>query len=404
MTDDPSVRIPFRVESESTRMPLYNETLTDVSRGIWRETFAIAPSPELKLAGSNLWSVNKRTLRGGTAEHVDLIELNNGRLSLSILPTRGMGIWRGFCDGLSLGWKSPVALPVHPKFVNLLDNGGLGWLRGFNEWICRCGLDLNGPPGPEGTLHGRIANIPAHLVDVSIATDGAGTISVSGVVDETTMYGPNLRLKSTVQTVAGSNRFTIIDEITNRRSVPAELELLYHVNTGPPFLEGGARCVAPTMEVAPNSARAAEGIDHYETYEPPTSGYAEQVYYFSLAADRNSRTAVLLRNGAGDRGISLHYDTRELPHFTLWKSTQAETDGYVTGLEPATNFPNLKSFEREQGRVVKLPPGGKSVHRLEIAVHSLAESVRTVEQEIAALQQGRPPKVHRQPRPGWSPG
>jgi hypothetical protein len=385
-------------------MPLYSDTLTDVSRGIWRESYAIAASPDLKLAGSNLWSVNKRTLRGGTSENVDLVELNNGRLSLSILPTRGMGIWRGFCDGLSLGWKSPVPFPVHPSFVNLLESGGLGWLRGFNEWVCRCGLDLNGPPGPEGTLHGRIANIPAHSVDVSINTDGPGTISVTGIVDESTMFGPNLRLKSTVQTVAGSNRFTIIDEITNRRSVPAELELLYHINTGPPFLEAGARCVAPTVEVAPNSARAAEGIDHYEAYEAPTAGYAEQVYYFELAKDRESRTVVLLRNAAGDRGLSLHYDTRELPHFSLWKCTQAESDGYVTGLEPATNFPNLKSFEREQGRVVTLPPGGKRIHRLEIAVHSLADAVRGVEQEIVALQQGHQPRVHGRPRPGWSPG
>jgi Domain of unknown function (DUF4432) len=391
------------MEGHTTLMTLRTETLTDVSRGIWRESFAIAASPEWKLAGSNQWSVNKRTLRGGTSEHVDVIELNNGRLSLSILPTRGMGIWRGFCDGLSLGWKSPVPFPVHPSFVNLQDNGGLGWLRGFNEWICRCGLDSNGPPGPDGTLHGRIANIPAHTVSVTVDPEGPGTIAVSGVVDESTMYGPNLRLKSTVQTAAGSNRFTIIDEITNRRSVPAELELLYHVNTGPPFLDPGARCVAPTIEVAPNSARAAAGIDHYEAYEAPSSGYTEQVYYFELATDKKSRTLVLLRNAAGDRGISLHFDTRELPHFTLWKNTQADSDGYVTGLEPATNFPNLKSFEKEQGRVVVVPPGGKSVHRLEIAVHSQPDAVRGIEQEIAALQQGHEPHIHRRPRPGWSP-
>ena len=39
----------------------------------------------------------------------------------------------------------------------------------------------------------------------------------------------------------------------------------------------------------------------------------------------------------------------ELPCFTLWKNTAAEADGYVTGLEPGTNFPNLRSFERFVG-------------------------------------------------------
>ena len=154
--------------------------LTDVSKRIWRERFSVAASSELKLAGSDGWSVNKYTLRGGVSDGVDVVELNNGKLSVSILPTRGMGLWRGTCDGLELGWKSPVALPVNPAFVNLAERDGLGWLAGFNEWLCRCGLEFNGPPGKEGTLHGRIANLPAHFVEVSITTDGPGTISVSG--------------------------------------------------------------------------------------------------------------------------------------------------------------------------------------------------------------------------------
>ncbi|MSR58023.1 MAG: DUF4432 family protein [Planctomycetaceae bacterium] len=384
-------------------MPHRDFPLTDVSRRLWHDQFSLTPSAELKLAGSDKWSVGKHTLRGGVSDGVDVIELNNGRLSLSILPTRGMGLWKGACDGIDLGWKSPVALPVHPAFVNAHDRGGIGWLGGFNEWLCRCGLDLNGPPGPEGTLHGRIANLPAHTVTIRIETDGPGTIGVTGVIDESMMFGSNLRLTSTVETVAGSNRFTIIDQITNRRGVSAEIELLYHINTGRPFLEPGARCVVPALEVAPRDARAAEGIDHYETFAAPQAGYAEQVYFFDLAADSNSRTATLLRNAAGDKGLSVHFDRRELPHFTLWKNTQAEEDGYVTGFEPATNFPNLKPFEREQGRVITLPPGGSHTIRLEIAVYSTAESVRAVEEEIATLQGNRPPKVHREPRPGWSP-
>ncbi|MGE5194304.1 MAG: DUF4432 family protein, partial [Deltaproteobacteria bacterium] len=248
--------------------------LTDVSKRIWRESFAVAASPELKLAGSEGWSVNKYTLRGGVSDGVDVVELNNGRLSVSILPTRGMGLWQGTCDGLELGWKSPVAFPVNPAFVNLVERDGLGWLAGFNEWLCRCGLEFNGPPGREGTLHGRIANLPAHFVEVSVTTDGPGTISVSGIVDETMMFGSALRLKSTIQTAAGSNRITVIDEITNFGGGPREMELLYHINTGRPFLEPGARFVAPILEVAPRDATAAAAIDSFDTYAAPLTGFA----------------------------------------------------------------------------------------------------------------------------------
>ena len=45
--------------------------------------------------------------------------------------------------------------PVHPKFVDLSVRGGLGWLTGFDEWLCRCGLAWNGPPGDDDGL-------PAH--------------------------------------------------------------------------------------------------------------------------------------------------------------------------------------------------------------------------------------------------
>jgi hypothetical protein len=384
-------------------MPNQSWVLTDVAHRIWKESFIVGPGDNLKLAGSAGWLVKKYTLRGGLSDGVDVVEVNNGKLSVSILPTRGMGLWRGTCDGLELGWNSPVALPVYPAFVDVCDRGGIGWLAGFNEWLCRCGLEFNGPPTDEGTLHGRIANRLAHFVEVAISTDGPGAISVSGVVDETTMFGSCLRLKSTVQTEAGSNRLRITDEVTNVRGVPGELELLYHINMGRPFLEPGAKFVAPIREVAPRDPRAAEGIDSFESYAAPIAGYAEQCYFFDLASDGKGWTQTLLRNAHGDKGVSVCFDKKQLSCFTLWKNTQSEEEGYVTGLEPATNFPNRKEFERKQGRVINLTSGGSHTANLEIVVHSTPQMLQTAEREIAALQQGHKPQILRQPKPQWSP-
>lgn len=397
-------------------MPAQPTVLTDVAKNVWLDNFSLSPGDGVQLAGSDKWSVKKYTLHGGLSAGVDVVELDNGRLSVSILPTRGMGLWRGSCDGLELGWKSPVINPVNPAFVNALDRSGLGWLTGFNEWIVRCGLDSNGAPGTdvvinnegnptktELTLHGKIANIPAHYVETSVSTDGRGTISVTGVVDETMLFGPCLRLKSTVQTVAGSNRLTIIDEVTNLRGGPSELELLYHANMGRPFLEKESRLIAPLIEVAPRDAHAAKGVASYNVFGDPQPGYVEQVHWMELAADKEGRTQVLLRNAHGEKGVSLHFNKQQLPCFTLWKNTQAEADGYVTGLEPATNYPNLKTFERQQGRVVKLAPGATYEVRLEIAVHSTAGEVLAAEKQIAAIQKSAEPRVHPQPHPKYSP-
>lgn len=384
-------------------MPQHRTTLTDVANRIWRSDFTLGSGADLKLAGAGDWLVRKETLAGGASQGVDVIHVDNGRLALSIVPTRGMGIWRGTCDGIELGWKSPVELPVHPAFVNASERGGIGWLAGFNEWVCRCGLESNGPPSSEGTLHGRIANIPAHFVEIAVDTDGAGTISVTGIVDEAMLFGPNLRMRSTISTVAGSNRFTIVDEITNRRSSAGELELLYHINTGKPFLEPGARCLAPIVAVAPRDAEAAAGIDHFDTYAAPTTGFVEQVFYYDLAADSAGATLALLRSAKGDKGLSVHFNKQQLPRFVLWKNTQAEADGCVTGLEPATNFPNVKSFEREQGRVIRLPAGATYTSRLELAVHSTVAAVAAIERQIADLQRGHAPQIFSEPREGWSP-
>ena len=190
-------------------------------------------SADISLAGSSRWSIKKRTLQGGVSTGVDVVEIDNGALRLSLLPTRGMGIWKGEYEGHALGWNSPVKNPVHPQFINLADRNGLGWLNGFNEFICRCGISSNGAPGNDEKgnplenplpLHGRIANLPADFLSVEIDEAGDGSISITGIVQESGLFTPKLQLKSTLITQAGANSIIIKDEITNLGSEPAEAQ------------------------------------------------------------------------------------------------------------------------------------------------------------------------------------
>jgi hypothetical protein len=382
-------------------------TLTDVASDIWLDSFAVG-NDSLRLATPQDWSIRKRTLRGGLRDGIDLIEVHNGALSFSVLPTRGMGLWRGEYRGNYLGWKAPVQGPVHPKFVEQSLRGGIGWLSGFDEWLCRCGLHSNGPPGDDGgyklTLHGRIANSPANLVELRVNLDPPHEISVTGHVEESELFYPHLRLTATFTTIPGSNRIVIHDVVENHGAQPAEMQLLYHCNLGPPFLESGSRVVAPIREMAPQTARAAEGIDTYDTYSGPTTGFSEQVYLYHQHGDANGRTLALLYNAAADRGLAIRFNLRELPCFTVWKNTAAVEDGYVTGLEPATNYPNFKPFERQNGRVKTLPPAGRWEATWSMEVFDTREGVTGALKEIAALQaQGRA-VIHRTPQAKFSPG
>jgi hypothetical protein len=253
------------------------------------------------------------------------------------------------------------------------------------------------------TLHGKIANLPAPLVEIRVNVDPPYELIVSGHVVESSLFGPHLRLTTTYTTVPGSNRLVVHDMVENCAATPAEMQLLYHCNVGPPFLEAGSRFVTPVREVAPFSARAAEGVETLDTCTGPTPGFAEQVYAYDLLSDKAARCLAMLYNRAADRGFVLRMNHAELPCFTLWKNTAAVEDGYVVGLEPGTNYPNLKAFERSQGRVRMLPPGGHWECTWSLEILDSSASVAGVLAEIVTLQAQARPILHREMHSKFSP-
>lgn len=364
--------------------------------------------PELQLGAAELpagLALHKRTLRGGVSDGVDIVEIDNGAFRCILLPTRGMGLWRAWLGDFELGWQSPAKGPVHPAQVPLWEPAGLGWLSGFDELMCRCGLESNGGPVFDSAgrliypLHGKIANLPARQLKVFVEGD---ELVVQGVVEEARLYHQKLRLTSTVRTRAGEAGLRVTDVVQNLSAEPAELQLLYHINFGQPLLDAGAKLVAAAKTVIPQTGRAAEDASTWDLYGPEQPGYTEQVYFVELLADDQGNTQTLLRNAHGNLGASLHFNLHEFPYFTLWKSTQAATDGYVTGLEPAINLPNDRNFESQQGRITKLAPREERTFHLRLEAHGNAESVAQAEQHIQQLQRGKAPKVFDRPQPGWS--
>ncbi len=349
------------------------------------------------------------TLSGGVSEGVQVVSLSAGGTRVDVLVTRGLGLWRAFRGGLRFGWDSPVEHPVHPQWVNLESRHGLGWLEGFNELLCRCGLAHNGPPGEDGdnpspvtsasTLHGRIANLPAHNVETGADEDA---VWLQGDVCEAALFGPRLNLRTRISVSHRDGTITVEDLVENRAGTPAEFQLLYHINVGTPVLEAGARFMAPAQIVVPRDPRAAEGAASWPDMLAPTAGYAEQVYYLQMAHAAGTQPSVLLRSAHGTLGFGLTYDSSVLPCFALWKNTQAAADGYCVGLEPGTNFPNPKAYERRQGRVPTLAPGDRQTARLTLSLLESAAAVERFEQTNHLAAAPVCPAATA-PQPGWSP-
>ena len=377
----------------------FHKTLISAQLGIHLDTWEQQGNFGDARATPASWSIRKITLHGGKQEGVDMVILSNGKLIINVIPTRGMGILSVTCGDVRLGWDSPVKEVVHPQYINLQSRSGLGWLEGFNEWLVRCGLESNGHPGTDKfvnnvgeeatmdlTLHGKIANIPASEVEVSVDPTPPYRIRLRGRVDERMFYGPKLELQTEISTEPNSTSFRIEDVVTNRGGQDQEFELLYHTNYGHPLLEEGSTFLAPVSRVTPFNEHAAKEVAHYSEYAGPASGFVEQVYCLHPIADQNGQTVIGLQNKARNRAVSLAFSVKNLPFVTLWKNTNLESEGYVTGLEPGTNFPANRRIERAHGRVPKLAPGESHTAAIDFTIHTNAEETKRLADRVAALQ------------------
>jgi galactose mutarotase-like enzyme len=357
------------------------------------------------------WSVRMFHYYGGKQEQINVVWIDNGKLQIGVIATRGMGILAVRMDGKRiLGWDSPVKDIVHPSLINLNSRSGLGWLEGFNEWLCRCGMEWNGQPGTdrvvnnmgeettmELTLHGRIANLPAQEVWLTAEREPPYRLTLRGIVYERMFNGPKLELTTELSIEPGARVFRLSDAVTNRGGQRQEFQMLYHANFGPPLLEEGARFLAPVETVTPFNDHAASAIKQYDQYPRPKPGFVEQVYNIQPLTDHSGRTLVMIRNRAADSAASLRFNTHELPCLTLWKNMAAQEDGYVTGIEPGTNYPNTRRIERKHGRVPSLSPGESHYMTINFAIQVGTAEVDQVAREINSIQHNRRPLLNEKP-------
>ena len=359
-------------------------------------------SAEMGIQSDPPFTITTRLLHGGRQEGVSLVEIDNGAMVITVVPTRGMNVLRAVAGDVRLGWDSPVREVVNPAFIELGGRGGLGWLEGFNELVTRCGFEWVGHPGADTdgqllTLHGLAANIPASTVTLSVDDRPPHTIRLKGLLREQAFKKVDFLVDTELRITPGQSAFTVHDRLTNQGDYAREYQALYHTNFGPPLLEAGARFAAPVREVSPFNDYAKKDLQTWQTYRAPTPDYDETVYNVFPYGDAQGNTLAVLHTAAGDKGVSLAYNIEQLPAFSLWKNTDTSGQGYVTGLEPGTSF----SYNRRYQRDLKLVPtiGPKQAREFEITYTLLKgkPQVDAALQRIDAIRAGRPTHVRPEP-------
>lgn len=374
--------------------------LTDAEAGTDKGNWQI-DSKQLKLSGDT-FSLQQKVLHGGKQEGSKVLTITskNG-LTIALSPTRGMDLLHVNGDGIRLGWDSPVDEVVNPAYINLESRNGLGWLEGFNEMMVRCGYEWTGHPvvkdGRIYTLHGKAGNTPASRVEVTIDDKAPHEIRVRGLLKEHTFKKANLETWTELRYVPGAKSFTLHDVLTNRGDYPHDYQIIYHSNFGTPILEKDARFIAPLKSVSPFNDYAKTGLKTWNTYGAPARDFDEMVFNLVPKADSSGKTLAAVINSKGDKGASIEFDTHQLPLLTMWKNTDTLKQGYVTGIEPGTNYAYPVTIEKEQGRVRQLQPGQSTTFELTYTLLSSASAVNATEQRIKQIQGDEQPAVEEKP-------
>ncbi|WP_214630788.1 aldose 1-epimerase family protein [Paenibacillus agaridevorans] len=332
--------------------------------------------------------VRRMTLTEGKSAGVEIIEVRTGAgLAFEVTPSKGMDISLAQLWGVPLSWQSPNG-DVHPGHY---DADGTNWLRtASGGLLMTCGLSHAGSPSVDESgsygLHGRAHHTPASLVSVREEwVDDERIWGVSGVVEETAMFGSKLRLKRELTGKLGDNRIVISDRVENVGFQPASHMMLYHFNFGYPLLGEHTEIVLPAAdrEVRGSGAPAMDGISDMTDvfaraarWETPDASIAETVYYHQLrneAIDADGMAQATIANpsfptgGAlGPVSVTLRWSADTLPLLVQWRMPGAGE--HVLGLEPANCRVEGRAAEQRYGGPFMLQPGESTTYKLELIV------------------------------------
>jgi hypothetical protein len=289
-------------------------------------------------------------------------------LAFSVLLERGMDIGPASYKGQPLAWVSPTGW-AHPMYF---DPQGAGWLRTFGGGLLTgCGLTYLGAAGEdEGEmlgLHGRLSHLPASHVRVEETWQGDEcSFWVEGEMRQARVFGENLRLIRRITVALGGNRIMLHDRVENLGATASPLMILYHINLGFPFLDETSQLLAEPHAVAARDAAAEAGLQEWMRFQKPGAGYAEQVFYHDLPADKNGWANIQLVNQSRGLGLRVGFKKDTLPNLVQWKMMGQGT--YILGIEPANCQVGGRSAERAGGTLQFLQPGEQRDFQVEIEV------------------------------------
>lgn len=320
--------------------------------------------------------IETAVLDSGASRGLRVAWFNTGTgLRFKVILDRAMDIAEAFFNQHGLAWLSHLG-PTAPQPFS---DKGADWLRTFGGGLLTtCGLTHVGGPetdefGDRG-VHGYISNIPAEIESIVQPDPSRGkyTMSITGIMRETKIFGPSLELRRTISATLGKSSIHIHDEVINRGNTAAPHMLLYHYNFGWPLADEGS-----LLHWEGRTLRKDEQ-GHLVEFKPELQfkqcpalrdahlGNGEEIAVVDIASDPEGRASCGIHNPALGLAVLLKFQKQQLPWMTNWRHwAQGE---YVTGLEPGTHPPIGQSKARAEKTLIFIQPCETKKYEVEIEV------------------------------------
>lgn len=309
--------------------------------------------------------IRRFQLTEGKERWMDQIQIRTGAgLTYYITPDKGMDISLAEFCGVPISWQSPNG-DVHPSYYAAEGNE---WLRtASGGLLMTCGLTQVGSAcsdeGGNLGLHGRIHHTPANRVSaVGRWVQDEYEMTVSGSVEETSIFGDCLLLDRKLTSKLGCNSIGIEDEVRNIGFRTSPHMMLYHFNFGFPLLSESSEIMIQGSDPEPREKETP--VEGYDSWQAPDPDYQERVYYH-----RGEPRCVEIYNPkfpVAPTGIPLRvrlqWSNDTLPELVQWKMPGA--CNHVLGIEPANCRVEGRGAERKRGTLVLLEPGQSLYYKL----------------------------------------
>jgi hypothetical protein len=295
---------------------------------------------------------------------------------------RGLDIVDAFYNQYSLAWLSHAGVTA-PRPGS---DRGVEWLWSFaGGLLTTCGLSHVGPPevdefGERG-LHGRISNIPGEVEAIVQPDPAAGKLemSITAVVNESRVFGPNLQLRRTISSILGEPTIRVHDVVTNLSNTPAPHMILYHCNFGWPLVDEGTqiiykgKCVSRGLDMDNAIFNPRHNFRKVTTPIEAHRGTGEACGFIDVVADSKGLCTVGLCNRRIGLALVMKYKRQQLPCLANWQ--HFGPGEYVTALEPGTNPPVGQGKARQQKQLIHIAPGKSRIYDLEMTVLTDARQI-----------------------------